>query len=114
MITVRVSRKDNNELHLIRIEVDEASIKNFIALVDRALNCWDSAPKELKDLGDMLTHDRITQAHGFVPINTKQSSDYYSAAEQQTIDNFIQHAGLEAWLEHTRAGTQNKVLKGEG
>jgi hypothetical protein len=63
MITVRISRKDNNELHLIRIEVDEVSLKNFIALVDRALNTWDSAPAELKNLGDMLTHGYVIQDH---------------------------------------------------
>lgn len=114
MITVRVSRKDNNELHLIRIEVDEASMKNFIALVDRALNCWDSAPEELKNLGDMLTHDRITQAHGFVPINTKQNTDYYSAEEQRIIAQYIEQRGIENWELHLREGTTNKVLKGEG
>lgn len=110
MITVRVTRNDNNSLHLVRLEVDEASIKNFIALVDRALNCWDSAPKELKDLGDMLTHDRITQAHGFVPINTKQNSDFYTFDERALIADYISKEGQQAWIDHLNAGTTNKVL----
>lgn len=107
------TRNQDNTPHFLRIEITEESLPLFQELVNRALNCWDSAPKDIKDLGDMLTHGRITQDHTYKPINTKQSTDYYSPAEQSTIDNFIQHAGLEAWLEHTRAGTQNKVLKGE-
>lgn len=35
---------------------------NLITLaISKALNCWDQAPAELKELGDLLTHGRITQ-----------------------------------------------------
>jgi hypothetical protein len=111
-ITVRVARNDNNSLHLIRIEVDESSIPLFKALVDRGLNCWDSAPKELKDLGDMLTHERITQDHTYTPINTKQNTDFYSPEDKDIIRQFIIANGQQAWIDHLNAGTTNKVLKG--
>jgi hypothetical protein len=111
-ITARVTRNDNNSLHLIRIEVDESSIPLFKALVDRGLNCWDSAPKELKDLGDMLTHDRITQDHTYTPINTKQNTDYYIPGERVIIANYIEQRGIENWEQHIREGTAHKVLKG--
>lgn len=45
---------------------DEQSLNNFRTLVNRALNCWDQAPKDLKDLGDILTHGRITQDHSSI------------------------------------------------
>jgi hypothetical protein len=111
-IKVTATRNDNNSLHLIRIEVDESSIPLFKALVDRGLNCWDSAPKELKDLGDMLTHDRITQDHTYTPINTKQNTDYYSPEERVIIANYIEQRGIENWEQHIREGTAHKVLKG--
>jgi hypothetical protein len=49
---------------MLRLEItEEESLKNFIALVNRALNVWDRAPAELKELGDMLTHGYVTQHH---------------------------------------------------
>lgn len=63
MIHVRVSRNPSNEIGGIHISITAASIQNFHTLVNRALNCWDSAPAELKELGDMLTHGYITQPH---------------------------------------------------
>lgn len=111
-IRVNANRNSDNRLHFFRIEVDQDSIKNFIALVDRALNCWDSAPKELKDLGDMLTHDRITQDHDYVPINTKQNSDYYSPAEQVAIRDYVKIRGVDKFLLHVHEGTLYKVLNG--
>lgn len=56
MIHAIVTREDNNDLHLLRLEITKESIPDFIALVNRSLNCWDNAPQELKDLGHKLTH----------------------------------------------------------
>lgn len=111
-IKVTATRNDNNSLHLLRIEVTEESIRNFLTLVDRALNCWDNAPQELKELGDKLTHDRVTQDHSPKPMFTGHNHDYYTADEQTIIQRFIEVNGVSAWLEHLSAGTQHKVLKG--
>lgn len=54
---------EKNLAEAITLTITDDSLDNFKRLVDRALNCWDNAPKELKDLGDMLTHGRITQDH---------------------------------------------------
>lgn len=63
MIHVRVSRNPKNEIDGIHISITADSLQNFHTLVNRALNCWDSAPAELKELGDMLTHGYITQKY---------------------------------------------------
>lgn len=52
---------EKNLAEALTLTITDTSLDNFKRLVDRALNCWDDAPKELKDLGDMLTHGRITQ-----------------------------------------------------
>jgi RNAse (barnase) inhibitor barstar len=105
MIHVRVSRAlsqhDAEVMDLPRgitemhISVTEESMDNFKQLIDRALNCWDSAPQELKELGDMLTHGRITQPHEFQPINTKQSSDYYTVSEAVALMQIFEEVGEE-------------------
>lgn len=112
-IKATVTKNSDNQLHLLRLEVTEESIANFQTLVDRALNCWDNAPKELKELGDMLTHGRVTQDHTLTKINSSRESnpEYHTAAEQDIIETYIQTNGLEAWLEHLRNGTTNKVLR---
>lgn len=63
MIHARVSRNPNNSIAEIHISVTADSLPTFQQLVNRALNCWDSAPPELKELGDMLTHGYITQKY---------------------------------------------------
>ena len=72
MIHARVTRKPSinsqdpestGPIDGIHISITAESIPNFQRLVDRALNCWNSAPAELKELGDMLTHGRVTQDH---------------------------------------------------
>lgn len=112
MIKVTATRNDNNSLQHLRIEVTEESLPNFEQLINRALNCWDSAPAELKELGDMLTHGRVTRDHTFQPINTKQSTDYYSPEERAIIAAYIDQRGIENWELHIREGTTHKVLKG--
>lgn len=112
MIHARVTRTpSDNQMDGIHISVTAESLNNFTTLVQRALNCWDSAPKELKDLGDMLTHGYITQDHTYTPINTKQNTDYYTREESDIIETFIQLNGVAAWQEHLRNGTTNKVLQ---
>lgn len=115
MIHARVTRNPStSNLDGIHLSITEDSIPVFMQLINRALNCWDGAPKEIKELGDLLTHDRVTQDHGFVPINTKQNTDYYNAEEQQIIAQYIEQQGIENWDRHLREGTSHKVLKGEG
>ncbi len=64
MIHVRVHRNPDSQIDEIQLSVTTPnSLANFTQLVNRALNCWDEAPKELKELGDMLTHGRITQEY---------------------------------------------------
>jgi len=114
MIHCRVSRTPSETIGELHISVTQESIPNFVSLINRALNTWDSAPKELKELGDMISHGRITQDHTYKPMFTSvPSQDYHTAEEQDTINEFIQHAGLEAWLEHLRNNTTHKVLKKE-
>ena len=110
-IKVTTTRNDDNSVHLLRLEITEESLPLFKQMVDRAMNCWDSAPKDLKDMADMLTHGYITQDHTYTPINTKQNTDYNTKETVSKIEEFIQLAGQEAWLEHVRNGTTQKVLK---
>ena len=115
MIHVSITRAGNdpaNHIDGIKISITEESIPNFMALVNRALNCWDSAPKELKDLGDMITHEKITQDHTYKPVNTTQNADYYSAAEQLMIKEYIAIYGMDAWLRRIRDTTTHQVLNG--
>lgn len=63
MIHAKVTRNPDTQLDGIHISITAASIPAFVTMVDRALNCWDTAPKELKELGDMLTHGHITQEY---------------------------------------------------
>lgn len=112
MIHAQVTRKDDNSIHLLRIEVTEESLPDFIALINRALNCWDNAPKDLKDLGDLITHDRVTQDHTPTRINTTQSTDVYSREEQTIIEQYIMDFGIARWKERILAGTTGAVLKG--
>jgi hypothetical protein len=63
VIHVSLHRDSVGDIGEIKLSITEESIPDFKAMVDRALNCWDRAPKDLKELGDMLTHGRITQDH---------------------------------------------------
>lgn len=110
MIHTRVSRNPDDTIAEIHISVTADSLPNFQALIDRALNCWDSAPAELKELGDMLTHGYVTQDHTYKPMNTKQSGDYYTPSEQALIKAFIDENGMGVWLQHVANGTIHKVL----
>ena len=113
-IKCTATRNDNNSLHLLRIEVTEESLPIFEQLINRALNCWDSAPQEIKELGDMLTHGRVTQDHRVQPMFSKDlSRDYYTEAERKIIENYISQCGRQDWLQHVADGTVHKVLKGE-
>lgn len=112
MIHAQVTRNNDNSIHLLRIEVTEESLPDFISLINRALNCWDSAPKDLKDLGDLITHDRVTQDHTPTQINTNQNTDHYSHADFLKIQEYINQYGHAAWYARTLNGTTGAVLKG--
>jgi len=114
MIHARVSRDPEGKVAEIHLSVTADSLPNFQQLLHRALNCWDSAPKELKDLGDMVTHGYVTQDHTYKPMNTVQSGgDYYSPAEQEVIRTYIACYGFDAWFRRLREGTTAAVLKQE-
>jgi hypothetical protein len=93
MIHAKISRAPDNSIAEIHLSITSESLPNFLSLVNRALNCWDSAPKELKELGDMLTHGYITQDHTYHPINTKQNSDYYSPEEAAALMQICEELG---------------------
>lgn len=112
MIHAQVTRNNDNSIHLLRIEVTEESLPDFIALINRALNCWDNAPKDLKDLGDLITHDRVTQDHTPTRINTTQNSEYFSHEEFLKIQEYVNKYGHQAWYQRTLNGTTGAVLKG--
>lgn len=111
MIHTRVSRNPENKISEIHISVTEDSLQSFEKLIYRGLNCWDTAPAELKELGDMLTHGRVTQDHSFKPMNTKQTGgDYYSPKEREIIQAYILKHGNDAWFKRIREGTTGAVL----
>ena len=58
-MTIRVFA--GNMPNKLEIDFEGSSIELFKKLVARALNTWDQAPAELKELGDMLEHGRVTQ-----------------------------------------------------
>ncbi len=116
MIHVRVSRNPSNAIDGIHISVTEESIPHFEQLVQRALNCWDSAPAEIKELGDMLTHGKVTQAYQYRPVKSihayNNTPEWYSPVEQAKIKEYIAIYGMDAWLRRIRDNTTNLVLDG--
>lgn len=69
-------------------------------LINRALNCWDNAPKKLKDLGDILTHGYITQDHTLKKIGSMNSvGDGFPLKEKQIIDDYRFEFGNRAYIE---------------
>jgi hypothetical protein len=61
MIHVRVTRNSSEKIDGAHIAITEESMESFTKMVNRALNTWDDAPKDLKELGDMLVHGRVLQ-----------------------------------------------------
>ena len=61
MIHVRVTRNSMFKIDGAHISITSESIEDFTKMVNRALNTWDEAPKDLKELGDMLVHGKILQ-----------------------------------------------------
>lgn len=106
------TRDSDNQDHLIRLEITEASVPLFKELVNRALNCWDSAPKELKELGDMLTHGHVTQDHTRTKINSMQNTDQHSCEEYARIEEYISVHGFEAWKLRIADGSSAKIASG--
>ena len=54
MIHTRQSRGPDNQIQELHISVTLPSIPVFKQLLARALNTWDNAPAELKELGDIV------------------------------------------------------------
>jgi hypothetical protein len=93
----------------------EDSIAAFGELLNRALNCWDSAPKELKELGDMWTHGHITQDHTYYPINTTTNTDTHSSREIAALNIIRLRLGDDAYREllYGDRVELNEMLKAE-
>ena len=114
MIHVRVSRDSvDGRIADIHISVTQESVSDFNKLIDRGLNTWVDAPKDLKDLGDMLAHGRITQDHTFQPMNTKQSTDYYLPSETSALMAICEEVGTSKFMDLMQGDRVelNKLLK---
>ena len=61
MIHVRVTRNAAGNIDAAHFSITEESLPSFTKAINRALNTWDDAPAEMKELGDMLTHGKILQ-----------------------------------------------------
>lgn len=62
------------EIDEIHVSVTGGSLPKFVECINRAMNCWADAPKELKDFADILTHGRVTQDHTY----HKLSKDHFA------------------------------------
>lgn len=113
MIDAQAHRKPDGSIGELKISVTEESLPDFISLINRALNCWDTAPRELKELGDLITHGRVTQDHTYKPMNTTQNTDHYNEQERSLITGYIYERGIEAWKTRVLNGTTGAVLRGE-
>lgn len=95
---IHVSR--DPESSNLAITITDESVGKFKILVDRALNCWPDAPGELKDLGDMLTHGRVTQDHSYRKVGAAYThSGEYTAAEQLAMKEIREQVGEEKYRE---------------
>jgi hypothetical protein len=56
---INIGNSGSRENYLISVGPDQ--VESFKLLVSRALNTWADAPVAMKELGDMLTHGRVTQ-----------------------------------------------------
>jgi hypothetical protein len=45
----------------IELYIPAAEIPTLIAILNRALNCWDEAPPQWKHLADMIIHGKMLQ-----------------------------------------------------
>lgn len=106
----RIVRDPESPIEQIHLSITKESVRTFIQLVNRALNCWDDAPKELKELGDMITHGYITQDHTYVRVGTGIRTDYYTPKEQEWIKRYIELHGVQAWLDAVNNNTSQALL----
>jgi len=54
MIKATVTRNNDNSIHRLVLEIDSVSLVTFHQALNKALNCWDTAPAELKELADCI------------------------------------------------------------
>ena len=117
MIKVSVHR-EGPERTMMGIHIyidDEESVERFKLLLHRGLNCWEDAPAELKELGDMFTHGRITQNHVKQRINSKPESnpELGTVIEQMRIAAWIQEYGHLAWRTALHTGISHQIASGK-
>lgn len=114
-ITVKVHRwNGDGAISSIDIKITEDSLEQFQQLIHRGLNCWEDAPADLKEFGDMLTHGRITQNHVKQRINSgdEVNPELMNFIERGRIKAYIEDNGQEAWLERIREGSALQVAAG--
>jgi hypothetical protein len=58
----------SEDVATVRI-VGHVSIKLFKEMVQRANNCWDTAPVEMKEFSDMVTHGKLMQNYSEMPVH---------------------------------------------
>ena len=114
MIHVRVTRSEEGIAVGYTINIELQSVELFKLLIHRGLNCWEDAPAELKDLGDMFTHGRITQNHTKQRINSKPESnpELGTLTEQLRVNRFVAEYGNEYWMQVIRDGQGPQVMAG--
>jgi hypothetical protein len=98
MIHIRITRSDDGNISEIQTSfVSGESVKEFIDMVNGYLNCKPNASKDMKELGDMITHNRVTQDHTYQSRTPTHNQDYYTPEEQIIIKNYITDIGPDAW-----------------
>lgn len=123
MIKVKVNKMDSesdpgcqilNKIIGYTVYVEGASIELFKQLIHRGLNCWEDAPADLKELGDMFTHGRVTQNHHKQTINSKRESNPELGTDEEMarIDAFVCKYGIDKWRELILSGESHLVIAG--
>jgi hypothetical protein len=98
MIHTEIHRGPDSKIREIKLSVTAISIPAFTALLHKALNCWPDAPKELKDLGDLVTHGYITQDHTYKHVGAAYThSGEYTAAEQLAMKEIREKVGEQEY-----------------
>jgi hypothetical protein len=63
MIKAHPGKDNAGTIITLHLEITEESLVSFRRMLARALNTWDNAPGELKELSDMLEHGKILQEY---------------------------------------------------
>ena len=64
-ITVRKQKNELGNTAAIQITIPIERVTEFKAILNRALNTWQDAPPEWKELSDILEHGQMLQDYYF-------------------------------------------------